>query len=57
MEHAGFWERLVAAIIDTLALTLFGILFGLFLAFCAHFLGIDFESRGVELMLKIFGAL
>ncbi len=57
MEHAGFWKRLVAIIIDTLALTLFGILFALFLAFCAHFLGIAFESKGVELMLEIFGAL
>ena len=53
MGHAGFWKRLVAAIIDGFAVMFLAIVLGL----CVLLVGLDSESKGVELILEIFGAL
>ena len=60
MEHAGFWKRLVAIIIDTLVLVLFNFLLGFSLVFCAILLGIDEESlrsQGIQLGFEFIGVI
>mgnify|MGYP001595435290 FL=1 len=57
MGHAGFWKRLVAAIIDGFAVMFLAIVFGFFLGLCVLLVGLDSESKGVELISEIFGAL
>ena len=60
MGHAGFWKRLVAAIIDTLVMALFGFLIGFSSVFCALLLGIDeesLESQGFRLGLQFIGVI
>ena len=57
MGHAGFWKRLVAAIIDGFAVMFLAIVFGLFLGLCVLLVGLDSESKGVELISEIFGTL
>lgn len=57
MEHAGFWKRLVATIIDGFAVMFLALVLGLFLGLCVFLVGLDLESKGVGLILEIFGAL
>ncbi|MDA7631296.1 RDD family protein [Verrucomicrobia bacterium] len=57
MGHAGFWKRLVAAIIDGFAVMFLAIVLRFFLGLCVLLVGLDSESKGVELILEIFGAL
>jgi uncharacterized RDD family membrane protein YckC len=57
MGHAGFWKRLVAAIIDGFAVMFLAIVFGFFLGLCVLLVGLDSESKGVELISEIFGTL
>ena len=57
MEHAGFWKRLVATIIDGFAVMFLALVLGLFLGLCVFLVGLDLESKGVGLILDIFGTL
>ena len=57
MGHAGFWKRLVATIIDGFAVMFLAIVLGLFLGLCVFLVGLDLESKGVGLILDIFGTL
>jgi uncharacterized RDD family membrane protein YckC len=57
MEHAGFWKRLVATIIDGFAVMFLALVLGLFLGLCVFLVGLDLESKGVGLILEIFGTL